>query len=163
MLPDPQRAPVHSWLLEPSGKVAGGRGPQGAPGPPCWGAGTEPGSARNASGNISFRARIEAASASIADFTCIASWLLLESATCWAAASVFSNNACAQKRDIALTTFRYKVTCLGRESMSRLRNHETETSRSGVELDRDGEVVDDLEERRRHWRRRCDLSKVLTH
>jgi hypothetical protein len=33
--------------------------------------------------------------------------------------------------------------------------------RPAIELDRNGEVVDDLEARRRRWRRRCGLSKVL--
>jgi hypothetical protein len=38
---------------------------------------------------------------------------------------------------------------------------EIDASRPAIELDRDGEIVDDLEERRRRWRRRCGLSKVL--
>lgn len=38
---------------------------------------------------------------------------------------------------------------------------EIDARRPAIELDRDGEVVDDLEERRRRWRRRCGLSKVL--
>lgn len=38
---------------------------------------------------------------------------------------------------------------------------ETDAGRPAIELDRDGEIVDDLEERRRRWRRRCGLSKVL--
>ena len=38
---------------------------------------------------------------------------------------------------------------------------EIDAGRPAIELDRDGEVVDDLEERRRRWRRRYGLSKVL--
>jgi hypothetical protein len=38
---------------------------------------------------------------------------------------------------------------------------EIDAGRPAIELDRDGKVVDDLEERRRRWRRRCGLSKVL--
>ena len=38
---------------------------------------------------------------------------------------------------------------------------EIDAGGAAIELDRDGEVVDDLEERRRRWRRRCGLSKVL--
>jgi hypothetical protein len=38
---------------------------------------------------------------------------------------------------------------------------EIDAGRPAIELNGDGEIVDDLEERRRRWRRRCGLSKVL--
>src|SRR5271170_2945149 len=38
---------------------------------------------------------------------------------------------------------------------------EIDETRAAIELDREGEIIDDIEERRRRWRRRCGLSKVL--
>jgi hypothetical protein len=38
---------------------------------------------------------------------------------------------------------------------------EIDARRPAIELDREGEIVDDLEERRRRWRRRCGLSFTM--
>jgi hypothetical protein len=38
---------------------------------------------------------------------------------------------------------------------------ERDGQRDPIELDGDGRIIDDLEDRRRRWRRRCGLSKIL--
>ena len=74
----------------PYGCHNGARGPNAywlGGGPPWTGAGTEPGSARIASGNSSFKECIEAANCSNAAMTFTVSWLALVSDTACDAAT----------------------------------------------------------------------------
>jgi len=41
------------------------------------------------------------------------------------------------------------------------RLNELDSKREAIELDEEGAVIDDLEERRKRWRRWCGLSKVI--
>ncbi len=43
----------------------------------------------------------------------------------------------------------------------RRRLNELDSKREAIELDEEGAVIDDLEERRKRWRRWCGLSKVI--